>query len=302
MKKLNTVTVVVIAVAIAGAAILGGTYVNNRSKTATEEASMSRTAYSLTLSSGTDYKTNEQNKLSFSVKSENGEPLKDYQTVHEKIMHFIVVRKDLASFQHLHPEFNEQSGQFTLDNLTFTSDGVYRVFADFTPKGAAKDEVGNPLPTTLDQDVNVGDVSKYQPQSIGADTVVSNQAGYSTNIVSVPSGGFIAKADSRVTVAFDKDGSSYKNLEKYLGALGHMVVLGENELEYIHAHALSEDIANQDGTVQFAVDFPKAGKYKLFLQTQAEGKVVTTDYVVTVKDAPGTTNQNMPGGEHGSGH
>ena len=53
--------------------------------------------------------------------------------VHEKIMHFIVIRKDLANFQHVHPDFNSSTGEFTLSNLTLPSDGEYRLFADFTP-------------------------------------------------------------------------------------------------------------------------------------------------------------------------
>src|SRR5581483_4220283 len=79
--------------------------------------------------------------------------------------HFILVRKDLQNFQHLHPEYKEGTGEFNV-NITFPTDGPYRLFPDFTPIN----ENPQKLPITLSKDINVGDMSKYKPQPVIADT------------------------------------------------------------------------------------------------------------------------------------
>jgi hypothetical protein len=80
-------------------------------------------------------------------------------------MHFIVVRKDLTQFQHLHPDFNQETGEFSVA-VTFSAAGPYRFFADFSP------ETDNPmkLPVTVYSDLPVGDVADFQPQEVTPDT------------------------------------------------------------------------------------------------------------------------------------
>ena len=46
---------------------------------------------------------------SFSILDDQGNTLKDFAITHTKPMHVIVVRKDLSHFQHLHPEFNQET-------------------------------------------------------------------------------------------------------------------------------------------------------------------------------------------------
>lgn len=72
---------------------------------------------------------------SFSIMDDLGNTLRQFAVVHEKIMHVIIVRKDLAEFQHIHPSFNETSGIFTFTDLVFPSDGRYRIFTDFNIRG-----------------------------------------------------------------------------------------------------------------------------------------------------------------------
>ncbi len=255
----------------------------------------SHRTYSLNLQSAT-YEPNQPVELQFDIRDENNNLLKDLDTVHEKQMHLIVVRKDRTNFQHVHPEFDQAAGTFTLNNFTFPTDGEYRVFADFTPTDAQKDEMGMKLPATLYKDVKIGDVSKYTQQAFDADKMASNADGFTAEITfphsdSPGSAAFWAKNENTFAVDIKKDGQPYKSLEKYLGALGHMVVLGPN-LEFVHAHALTEDVTQQNGLVYFKVNFPEAGRYKLYLQTQAEGKVSTFDYAVTAKEMPSTTAPN----------
>ncbi len=224
--------------------------------------------------------------FTFSIIDDEGNTLKAFDTVHEKTMHFIAVRKDLANFQHVHPEFNSATGEFTLSNLTLPTDGEYRLFADFTPTASQMNPNGNKLPVTTSQDVRVGNLANYKPQPIGSTEKSKTIDGYQItlipNAVSVVSG-------SEIGFDFEikKDDKLVTNLEKYLGALGHTVVLRESDLQFIHAHALQKPTDPQTGKVNFAITFPEAGNYKLFSQFQHEGKIITSNFVVNVLEGQG---------------
>ena len=71
--------------------------------------------------------------LQFRIVSSTGAPVKRYATVHEKLLHLIVVRNDLASFQHVHPTLDDDGTWRVPMNLARAGD--YRVFADFMPAG-----------------------------------------------------------------------------------------------------------------------------------------------------------------------
>ncbi len=66
----------------------------------------------------------------FSVVDPDGEPLTDFDVEHERKMHLIVVRRDFAGFQHVHPELGVD-GTWRVE-LDTSLPGTYRVFADFT--------------------------------------------------------------------------------------------------------------------------------------------------------------------------
>ena len=246
----------------------------------------------------TNIKPNQPAKFSYKIKNDRGEILKNYETVHEKIMHFITVRKDLAYFRHLHPEFNEATGEFTVD-VIFPEDGPYRVFPDFTPG------VENPqkLPVTVYHDIGVGNASKYYAQSIVPDSDTRKRYGDYGIVTTFPRD---AKKQTEHTYSLDisKSGKPVTNLENYLGALGHSVILKAETLDFIHTHALeagdgsknqghgqqqAEHESKQDAAgargpiISFSTTFPESGVYKIFTQFQHEGEVQTVDYIVKVE-------------------
>jgi hypothetical protein len=254
----------------------------------------SHATYSLNLmKAGMNYQPNKPTELMFDIRDQNNKVLKDFDTVHEKVMHLIVVRKDRMYFQHVHPSFDKDSGMFAITNFTFPTDGEYRVFADFTPIGAQKDDMGMKLAVTPYKDVKVG-TGNYTPQALGEDKLTSNVGGLDTSLSlmngDTPNPIPYAGMPLPIVISVNKNGAAYKNLQPYLGALGHMVVLGPN-LEFVHAHA-SEDTTYQNGLIIFTVDFPDPGQYKIYLQTQSDSKVITTDYNFTTLAMPDSTQQN----------
>jgi hypothetical protein len=235
----------------------------------------------------------------FTIIDDQGIILKDFATVHEKLMHFIVVRKDLQQFQHIHPDFDQATGTFTQKDMVIPTDGEYRLFADFTPAGSQMGSNGMQLGATEYQDVTVGDMAKYSPQPIGSTEATKTFGEYAVSLT--PS---TARTGSEVNLAFKltRNGTPVTDLQDYLGALGHAVILSEGDLQFIHGHPTETDLAKQTGTVDFIVNFPEAKKYKVFTQFQRDGKVFTTDFVIDVQQGSGSATPSNAMDSSGSMH
>jgi hypothetical protein len=230
------------------------------------------------------YAPNSSARFAFSIVDDQGNTLKDFAITHTKPMHVIVVRKDLENFQHVHPEFDSNTGVFTISDLTLPTDGQYRVFADFAPQGGQMDPHGMPLVVTISQDIAVGNVANSRPQPLGNNERVKSFAGYQVTLSTSPQN-LVAGEESTFTYTLTQGGAPVTDLEEYLGALGHSVILREDTLDFIHAHPI-ETSTNQNGKVAFLVTLPAEGKYKAFTQFQKDGGVFTADYVVSAADGP----------------
>ena len=69
-------------------------------------------------------------ELAFRIVDRRGQTVRDFDVEHTKRMHFIVVRRDMTGFQHLHPTENPD-GTWSVP-VTLPDAGSYRVFADFS--------------------------------------------------------------------------------------------------------------------------------------------------------------------------
>ncbi len=187
-------------------------------------------------------------ELVFTI-AEDGEPVREFEVEHERRMHVIVVRRDGAGFQHLHPELGEDGAWRT--PLTVTEPGVYRVFADFKLDGTAY---------TLASDLTVDGAATYAP--FPAPTTVDTVDGYRVEL----------RADGE-ELAFDitRNGQPVRT-EQYLGAGGHLVALREGDLAFLHVHP-------NEGEVAFEADLEPDTRYRLYLQFQHDGRVRTAEFV-----------------------
>ncbi len=247
------------------------------------------------ISSLSNIQPNQPTNFIYRIKDDQGSILKDFDVVHEKVMHFIVVRKDLQYFQHIHPSFNAAAGEFEIP-VTFTADGEYRAFADFTPSTSQIGPDGEKLPVTVYADIKIGNLSNYRRSPIGGTEKVKVYGGYQITLVPSPDA-IVSKNNQNFTFEIRKEGELVTNLETYLGALGHTVVLREGDLQFIHAHATQKPTDLQTGKVNFVITFPEAGNYKLFSQFQHESKIITSDFVVNVAEGQENSTTNSPQGE-----
>lgn len=278
------IALLIAAVVVVGGLATGGAMLNTTANHAPQ-------GYTVDLLSGQNYSSNQPVTLRFDV-DKDGQVFKNFEVDDTKLMHFIVVRKDRMYFQHVHPSFNPDTGLWTMSNLRFPTDGQYRLFALFIPEGAPMDAMGMAKPQFPYSDVTVGNVTKADSQSLGADNYTSTVNGITASITRLPvySGPsavvqpkFYVGEDSIVYVELTKDNKLFKNSQHYLGMLGHMTVLGPN-LQFMHTHPMSNDLRNQTGYLPVMVTFPVSGQYKIYLETKADGAVNTFSFTVSARN------------------
>ncbi|WP_276352120.1 heavy metal translocating P-type ATPase [Cohnella caldifontis] len=199
-----------------------------------------------------------------------GRPVDEFDIEHEKLMHMIVVSKDLSYFNHIHPEYLG-NGDFAVTNV-FPSGGDYKLIADYVPAGGGKNvqmewvhvEGESAAPAAIVPETEFAKVVDGVKITLRNDRF---EAGMETEL------GF------HLTDA--ATGEPISDLEPYLGAVGHVVVLSRDTEQYLHVHPLDEKAAGPDAA--FATEFEDPGVYKIWAQFQREGKVLTVPFVVEVK-------------------
>ncbi|MEU4720701.1 hypothetical protein AB0G06_13805 [Nonomuraea dietziae] len=224
--------------------------------------------------------------FAFAVTGPDGEPVTDYQVQHDKKVHFIVVSRDLNTFQHLHPE-EGANGVWTV-KLTLPEAGVYRAYADIFPTGASALTLGTDL-------FAAGD---YAPKALPQVSRTAEVDGYTVTL----DGDLTPGRSSKLTLKVSKDGKPVTDLQPYLGAYGHLVALRAGDLAYLHVHP---DGTPGDGRtkagpeITFYAEVPSTGDYRLFLDFQHAGTVRTADFTARAGQAaatPATSPTATPSG------
>jgi hypothetical protein len=209
-------------------------------------------------------------ELSFMIHDAKGEMVKDFEVMHEKKIHLIIVRDGLDHFDHIHPQLFP-TGKFAA-GFTFPVGGLYRLYADFKPKDGpqavaiAELRVEGETPKAPSLKVNV----PGKVQGDGLDAVIA---------IEKPSTVGSTKVVFEIT---NTAGKGVDNLEPYLGAMGHLVVLTEDGKQFVHAHPDEQAANKSKSKVGFDVHFPGAGMYKAWGQFQREKKVFTIPFVIEI--------------------
>lgn len=201
-----------------------------------------------------------RSELRFRILDADGTPVRAFDVEHERRMHLIVVRRDLSGFQHLHPQM-AADGTWSVP-VRLPEAGTYRVLADFSHDETA---------STLGADLQVSGAARLR--ELPAPSTSAETTGGLRVALDAPPLRAGREADLRFTVT--RDGRTVTP-EPYLGARGHLVVLREGDLAFLHVHPMD------DGGATFAATFPSPGRYRLFLQVKVDGDVRTAAYTVEV--------------------
>ncbi|CAA9369792.1 MAG: FIG00995371: possibly secreted protein [uncultured Nocardioides sp.] len=199
-------------------------------------------------------------ELRFRVLASDGKPLTAYDEEHEKELHLIVVRRDVAGYQHLHPT-RDADGTWATD--VALTPGSWRVLADLTPAAGRG--------ITLGADLAVP--GRFRPDAGAPQRLTDTVDGYEVTVT----GGLAAGGSSHLTVSVRRDGEDVLDLEPYLGAYGHLVALREGDLAYLHVHP---EAGRPGPDVPFVAEVPSEGRYRLFFDFQHGGVVRTASFVL----------------------
>jgi len=210
----------------------------------------------------------EAGTLSFMIMDADGDPVRDFEVSHQKRLHLIVVRTDGSRFRHVHPTLAED-GTWSVP-WRWPAAGSYRLFADFVPSATGD-------PTTLGYGFDVpGEVPAAEPRKVVRTSTVD---GYRVTL----SGDLTAGGESELTATVTKGGRPVTTLEPYLGAYGHLVILREGDLGYLHVHpegAEPEPGEVSGPEVTFVAQAPTPSRYLLYFDFQVGGKVRTAEFVL----------------------
>ena len=214
----------------------------------------------------TTFAAGKAQELAFRITGPGGAPITTYAVVHDKPLHLIVVRRDLTGFQHLHPTM-AADGTWRVP-LTLAEPGSYRAVADFTALVG-----GQQIATTLGVDLTVP--GNYAPDPLPAPARQAVTGDFQVSYEGEPRTGATQPLLMSVTTQGRQD-----PLEPYLGAYGHLVVLREGDVGYVHVHP---EAAPVDGKIKFWLAAPGPGRYRMFLDFQVAGKVHTAAWTAEVK-------------------
>ncbi|QVI23363.1 hypothetical protein KHQ06_10980 [Nocardia tengchongensis] len=225
----------------------------------------------------------QQGALRFRITGPQG-TVTQYDNLHDKDLHLIVVRSDASQFRHVHPT-RAADGTWSLD-WKWAAPGSYRVFADFSPTGGPGELV---LSRTVAVAGNVTD-KPLPPVSRTADV-----DGYRVTLA-----GDLNTAGSELNFTITRDGKPVTDLQPYLGAYAHLVALRATDLAYLHVHPEGEVGKTAPGPgVAFHAQAPSDGAYRLYLDFQHGGTVHTAEF--TGETSTAAPASGAPA-QHGGGH
>lgn len=213
-------------------------------------------------------KPGESSTLKLMIHDADGSMVREFDVIHDKLAHLIMVRDGLDEFAHIHPEVDRQ-GNMTATHA-FPKAGKYRLFVDYKPKGKS--------PATATTVVEVtGDAVAAPPLVVSAPGRVTSDGLIAEIEVRNPKAGQEAELRFRLN---DSSGKPVADLQSYLGARGHLVILSADGAKYVHAHpGESRTDAHE---VVFAAHFPSAGLYKGWGQFLLAGQVRKVPFVIQI--------------------
>jgi hypothetical protein len=227
------------------------------------------------------------------------ETVKKFEVVHEKQYHLFVISQDMESFQHIHPE-EQPDGTWSID-VTLPKAGYYKILSDFMPSGGAPPFLARPLVTagyTGDLESNSAHLIPDSSPTKTVDDITATMA-YDPQTCIV---GLYCHLNYHLTDT--ASGRPITDLQTYLGAFGHTLIMSEDMVDYVHSHPLDIlAMPNDDGIPKFVIPpgadlerlrggpdvtfeglMPRPGMYRAWTQFRRNDKIHTFAFTFRVGD------------------
>ena len=204
------------------------------------------------------------------------QPVTSFEPLHERVFHLFILSNDLEYFAHVHPELSDD-GSLDLD-VELPRPGPYRLIADFLPLGGAPQLIEKSIVTAGYQGSLAPPAASLQP-----DVDDERVDGTRVSLIVPPP---VAGREQLVTFELtdERTGKPVTDLEPYLGATGHLLVVSSDLSVAFHSHPVAVITSRFGPTIVFQMLFPRPGMYRLWVQYQRQGKVGTASYAVAVRE------------------
>lgn len=200
------------------------------------------------------------------VDAAKGAAIKDFAVSHEKLMHLLVISSDMSWFNHIHP-VHKGNREFTV-TATLPREGTFKVYADVTPTGGsqlvAQSEVragtDAPAATSILPVVDTASPggwlifrTKSHPEG---EPDATGGAEYQVALMPMPST-LVAGKDAMLHFQVrDAKGTPVTDLEPYLGAMGHAVLLSSDMTTMLDTHPMDSGMEGMDHAGSDSGDAP----------------------------------------------
>lgn len=200
--------------------------------------------------------------------TESGENI-SLEIVHTMKMHLLVVNEELTWFDHLHPEKQADETYYVAE--TFPSAGKYLFFIDYKP-------VDHPASVSMKSIEVKGNQLAQIPKTKSKLTAVVDD--YTISLLN----GDDLKTNTAQSLEFsiEKEGKilAEKDIELYLGANAHIVMISQADKDFLHIHPMSEERF----PIYAKTYIKKEGLYRMWVQFKTEGEIHTADFTVIISE------------------
>ena len=247
-------------------------------------------------------KAGQNTKLLFRISHPGtGEQIKKFETVHDRQYHLFVISQDMEFFQHIHPE-QAADGTWLID-VKLPRPGYYKVLSDFMPSGGAPQFIARPLVTAG----YIGDLEADSAHLV-PDTTSTKSVDDLTATLAYDPPTFVVGQYGHLNFHLTDTATKrpVTDLQTYLGAFGHTLIMSEDMVDYVHSHPVDFLAQNNDdgGQPQFLIPpdadratlealrggpdvtfeglMPKPGHYRAWTQFRRNDKIHTFAFTFNV--------------------
>ena len=224
---------------------------------------------------------------------------------HGKLMHMFLVREDdLGAFAHLHPVARSQEARDFDAALPPLTPGRYRVYGDIVHESGYAQTLVDTVDVPAAATTRVTDpddsfvVGQPTPRATSVNLDGEMQLVWSRSEMPV-----VAGQEQLLTFSLRDASGGVMTVEPYMGMAAHVIVSSHDHSVFAHLHpagsismaALQKFAGNPpmdhtahtaavEGRVEVPYAFPKAGRYRLWVQVKRGGEVKTAAFDVDVEE------------------
>lgn len=246
-----------------------------------------------------ELKSGIEKTLTFALKDENGNPLTNLETGHDRILHIIIISEDLKIFSHIHPEdFNV----ITLEEIAksefkikynFPKAMRYLMAIDFQHQSHE-----------ISQQFSLEASGPKKPILIEKDLSLKKKINDYEIALTLKPEKAIAGKEINLFYHIEKNSRPSKDLEYYLDAPMHLSIISAELANFIHTHgkvpaaplspssiikkaeAHDAPLAGFGPDIEARVIFPYPGIYKIFGEFRHQNKIIVSEFMIEASANP----------------